>query len=212
MKIVKLPAADPQKRGSRKVNRKKEEQSGDQRQLNLFSTGKILRLHPMTTFEEAFMLDEQGENEAAKKLYLKAIRAGDPPADAWCNLGILESQEGNYPKAIDYLSQCLAHNPRHLEAHYNLANLYAEAGNLPLAKLHYEISVEIDPTFSNGWFNLGLTLAMEKNYGEAIGVLNRYRKLAAPEEQHSVDELMQRLQRMEEGDGRRSPLKKVSRS
>ena len=68
-----------------------------------------------------------------KQEYLKAIESKDSIADAYCNLGILESQDKNYSKAIDCFTLCLKEDPRHFEAHYNLANLYAEIGNFMFA-------------------------------------------------------------------------------
>ena len=50
--------------------------------------------------------------------------------------------QGDYTKALDYLTQCLQRNPRHFEAHYNLGNVYSELGNLDLAKVHYELSMK----------------------------------------------------------------------
>src|SRR5690606_1131091 len=139
----------------------------DKAQLNLFAGGKVVRLNQLSLFEEALLLDEQGERAAARQRYLKAITEGDCIADAYCNLGILESQDGNYAKAIDCLTLSLKHDPRHHEAHYNLANLYAEMGNLALARLHYEISINIEPQFSNCYFNLGITLAMIREFAQA---------------------------------------------
>lgn len=58
--------------------------------------------------------------------------------------------------------------PRHCEWHCHLANVYAEIGNLPLAKVHYQTSIEIDPTFPNSHFNLHLTVVINKEYALAV--------------------------------------------
>ena len=123
------------------------------------------------------------------------MEAGDCIADSYCNLGILESQERNYSKAIDCFTLCLKEEPRHFEAHYNLANLYAELGNFPLAKVHYQMSIELEPDFPNSHFNLGLTLAMNKEIEEAILSLMNYRRLAPPEDRSHVEELIDNLSR-----------------
>lgn len=139
-------------------------------------------------------MDEQGDSKA-KELYLKAIHEGDAVADAYCNLGILESEAKNYGKAIDCFTLSLKEEPRHFESHYNLANLYAEIGNFPLAKVHYETSIEIEPEFPNSHFNLGLTLAMNKEIENAILSLMNYRKRATAEEKGHADELISTLTR-----------------
>jgi tetratricopeptide (TPR) repeat protein len=194
-KIIQFSAnPQPEKFGLQRARTKKGE--GNQKkpgQLNLFTGGKVIRLNQLSVFEEALLIDDQGDRNKARLQYLKAIKEGDCIADAYCNLGILESQDGNYSKAIDCLTLCLKHEPRHYEAHYNLANLYAEVGNYSLAKFHYEVSIEIEPSFSNCYFNLGLTLAINKHYKEAIGILSKYRQLTPAEDHRQTDDLIFKL-------------------
>jgi tetratricopeptide (TPR) repeat protein len=162
-------------------------------QLNLFTGGKVVKLNHLSTFEEALMLDEQGDKRTARLHYVKAIEQEDSVGDSYCNLGILEWQDGNTTKAIDYFTLALKHQPRHYEAHYNLANLYAEVGNFGLAKVHYAISMEIEPAFYNCYYNLGLTLAMNKEYAEAVDVLKKYRRLTPAEDHRITDDLIIKL-------------------
>ena len=193
-KVVKFPVQTPEKFGFKPVRKKKATRPEKHGQLNLFTGGKLVKLNQLSPFEEALIFDEQ-ENPKAKELYQKAIEAGDCIADSYCNLGILESQEKNYSKAIDCFTLCLKEEPRHFEAHYNLANLYAELGNFPLAKVHYQMSIEVEPDFPNSHFNLGLTLAMNKEIEEAILSLMNYRRLAPTEDRSHVEELIENLSR-----------------
>lgn len=193
-KVINFPISSPAKFGFKPVRRKRFSSTQNPAQLNLFSEGKQVRLSPVSVFEEALLLDEQGSPNA-KAWYLKAINEGDSVADAYCNLGILESESKNYIQAIDCFTRSLKESPRHFEAHYNLANLYAEIGDFPLAKIHYSIAIEIEPDFPNSHFNLGLILAMDKEIENAILSLMRYRKLAVPEEQSQADELINTLTR-----------------
>lgn len=176
-----------------RARKKKGKDGGKPGQLNLFSGGKVVKLNQLTVFEEALLLDDQGDLRKARQYYHKAIEEDDCASDAWCNLGIIESQEGHYPKAIDCFTRCLKENPRHSEAHYNLANLYAEVGNHSLAKVHYAIAIELDPDFPNSYFNLGLTHALINEYREAVLFLTKYRELAPREEQKQADELIYKL-------------------
>lgn len=191
-KVVKFPGSAPEKFGFQKVRKKKTDETGKSGQLNLFG-GRVIRLNQLSTFEEALMLDEAGDRQKAKTLYQKAIEENEFTADAWCNLGIIESQSGNHARAIDAFTKCLSYEPRHYEAHYNLANLYAEVGNYALAKVHYAIAAEIEPAFPNSYFNLGITLAMNREYEEAIGVLKKYCGLTPPEEHQPALELISQL-------------------
>ncbi len=193
-KVVKFTAAvTPEKFGLQRALKKKGTAVQKPGQLNLFSGGKVVRLNQLTHFEEALMLDDQGNAKAAKEKYLKAIEEQDSLADAYCNLGILESQDGNYARAIDCFTLCLKYEPRQYEGHYNLANLFAEAGNFALAKMHYQISIELEPRFCNNYFNLGLMLAISKEFNEALDVLRQYRQLAPCEEHKQTDELIRQL-------------------
>lgn len=151
-KVIKFPQSVPEKFGVQRARVRREPRSDKHGQLNLFSGAKVVRLSKLTPFEEALMLDDEGDHAGARKLYEKAIREDDCQADAYCNLGILQFLDGAYAGAIDSFSRCLQIDPRHFEAHYNLANLYAEVGNYALAKLHYRVSIEVQPDFPNSYF------------------------------------------------------------
>jgi tetratricopeptide (TPR) repeat protein len=198
-RLIKFPVPEhaPEKFGLQRVRSKRTDAVPPPKagQLNLFSGARLVRMHTLTHFEEALLLDDRGDDiKAAKLHYQKAIEAGEYVADAYCNLGILECQEGHTARAINCFTQGLKFEPRHFEAHYNLANLYAEVGNLPLAKVHYEISIELEPTFPNSHFNLGLALAMNKEFKEAIKMLQRYKALTPNEEHQYTDDLLEKLQ------------------
>ena len=193
-KIIKFPIPTPEKFGPQPVRKRKDLRREPNGQLNLFTGGgKVIKLNQLTVFEEALMLDEQGDKKRAKIGYLQAIEQEDSIADAYCNLGIIESVEGAHAKAIDSFTQCLKIDPRHFEAHYNLANLYGEIGNFQLSKAHYEISIQLEPTFPNSYFNLGLTYAMNKEFDKAIKVIRQFRKNAQAEDQKLADDLIQKL-------------------
>jgi tetratricopeptide (TPR) repeat protein len=191
-KVIQFPSPGPEKFGFKPVRKKGKVPKTIPGQLNLFSSGKIISLNSLSSFDEALLLDDRGDKKA-KEIYQKAIEEGDSVADAYCNWGILESQEGNFAKAIDCFTQCLKENPRHFEAHYNLANLYAEAGNLALAKVHYQVSIELEPYFPNSHFNLGLTFAMNKEIDLAIQSLQSYCRLVSPEEKKQAMDLITNL-------------------
>jgi tetratricopeptide (TPR) repeat protein len=196
-KIIQFSAnPEPEKFGLQRVSTRKVQERPSRDQLNLFSGGKVVKLNQLSSFEEALLVDDQGDKKNARRQYLQAIKEGDSVADAYCNLGIIESIEGNYTRAIDCFTLGLKNDPRHYEAHYNLANLYAEVGNYALAKIHYQISIEIEPGFSNCYFNLGLTLAMNKEFKEAINVLTQYRQMTPGEDHRQMNDLIFKLSGM----------------
>jgi len=194
-KVVKFPGPAPEKFGLQRVGKKqtKIKEQEKPNQLPLFTGAKVIKLNQLSSFEEALLQDENHNLKSARDLYQKAIAEGDNLADAYCNLGIIESEEGNHTKAIDCFTQGLKIDPRHFEAHYNLANLYAEVGNYSLAKFHYGISIEIEPAYPNSYFNLGITLALNKEFDEAVRLLYTYRTLSSGEDHSYTDELIRQL-------------------
>jgi tetratricopeptide (TPR) repeat protein len=195
-KVVQFPINPPAKLGHRKA-KKRAKRLEDFGQLNLFDKPKdqarIISLPKNNSFfEEAVFLDENDKSEA-ENYYLLAIEHEDCKEDAYCNLGILKSNQGDLTKSVDYLTKCLQLNPRHFEAHYNLGNVYSDLGNLPLAKVHYELATEIEPGYPNSFYNLGLVLVSMKEYRRAIDVINTYIELAPASEQHVANELIKTL-------------------
>jgi len=197
-KVVKLSDHPITRFGHKRVLKRKKRSPEDHGQLNIFDvdvpSGKVVRLNASSSFEEALTLDEMGNTEAAREAYQSAIRNGDRTADAYCNLGIIESRN-NSIKAIDCFTRSLRVTPRHFQSHYNLANLYSEKKNYELAKLHYEIALEIAPDFPNAHYNLGLVLAMMKDYKGAVAALSIYRKQTPPDELGKTDDLIHSLKR-----------------
>ena len=164
-----------------------------QGQLHLFQVenGRVARL--LTPFEEALVLHEHGDAKAME-CYLEALNEGDNIAEAHCNLGILNLEQGHLAKAVDHFTLSLKNEPRHVEAHYNLANLYYDAGDLPLAKLHYEAAAQIEPRFSLVHFNLALVYHRLGDLPAATSALEKYRELEPDDEETEVlDQLLKAM-------------------
>lgn len=195
--VIPFPGPPPAKFGFQRAERRTRKRF-DPDQLDLFSSGasgKVLRFpRRIGRFEEALLLDER-EHPKAADAYRTAISEGDRVADAYCNLGILESRKGRTAKAFDCFTKSLKTDPRHFETHYNLANQYFETGDLALARVHYEIAGEIDPGFSNTHFNLGLVHALNEAYDLAIDAFTSYRDTAPEDEVDKVVELLGELKR-----------------
>jgi tetratricopeptide (TPR) repeat protein len=201
-KILKMPSQPPARLGFKRVQKRKARDVEQDGQLNLFNThpqnqgnARIVSIPkplPLSSFDEALRLDEQGI-EKAREFYERAIREGDSVADAYCNLGILEFRSGKTDTAFDCFTRSLREDPRHMESHYNLGNLYFEIGNLRLACEHYNIAAQIAPDFPNIYFNLGLAYAMNEDLNAAIEALFRFKDLVSEADGHQADELLQNL-------------------
>jgi len=191
--VLKFPG-EASKLGYSRV-RKRGRHAGDPNQLDLFlpPPARIANFSSaLSPFEQALQCDERGDLQAAE-LYTKAIENLDCVADAFCNLGILESKKGNTAKAFDCFTTSLKHDPRHCEAHYNLANLYFEVNDCRLAQIHYEIAAEVDPEFANIYFNLALVQSINHELAAAIITLTKYQQLVPADEARHADELLRNL-------------------
>jgi tetratricopeptide (TPR) repeat protein len=193
-KIIKLAGKSAERFGYKRASRKERRKREAAGQLNLFAGAtRIVRLpSSLSLFESALMAHENGEPTAGQ-LYRAAIAANDCEADAWCNLGILESQAGNLRGALDCFSKSLQVDSSLFEAHFNLGNLHFEMGNVEAAKLHYEVARSLDPSYPNLYFNLGLVLALADDVEGAIEALRQYLELAGSDEGQKVNELLRRL-------------------
>ena len=165
-------------------------------QMNLFEAppppqlGEVVPLPlQMSPFEEALLLDEQGDAQAVEA-YLNAIEEEDCEADAWCNLGVIRSTAGDLETAFDCFASSLAAEPRHAEPHYNIGNLYFEMGDYKLARTHYELAIDINPEFPSAFFNLGLVTALTEDYAAARVALLRYKALTPVDSDKVADELL----------------------
>lgn len=197
--VIRFPVESVARFGFRRVKRRPPTESRMERegQLNLFEkpAGEVVPFpaaHGL--FDQALMLDDAGESRAAQA-YREAIDAGDCVADAYCNLGVIETGLGNREAAFDCFKAALKHDPRHFESHYNVGNLYFENGELRPARLHYEIAAELDPDCTNVYFNLGVVDAMNGDFRGALDALEKYKSLAPVEEGGKADELIAQLRR-----------------
>ena len=193
--ILKLPV-QTNKLGFRRV--RKRCKSADPNQLDLFPPAKAQILEfsarGLSTFEQALLSDERGDDRAAE-LSSRAIEQHDCEADAFCNLGIIESQNGNTIKAFNCFTTCLKQNPRHTEAHYNLGNLYFDQNDFRLAQLHFEMAAEFDPAFANAFFNLGLVLSINGDPDAALRALGKYQALVSEDEGRSAQQMIEDLRK-----------------
>jgi len=197
--IIEFPSQKPQS-GLKRVKKSSQVQLKRTNQMDLFSqkspeTNIYILPSSLTPFEEALMLDEKNDPKA-KEAYQNSINLNDSTADAYCNLGILEYESGNTVRAIDSFTKSLKNDPRHFESHYNLANLYAEVGNLPLAKTHYEFALELRPDFPDVCFNLGLVYAMTRDFESALRVLSEYKEMVTDEESTNAEKLIETIRKI----------------
>jgi len=183
-KVINFPLKGRANFELKKVRKGKRKKDTDQ--LDLFSSSNDAEVRSIHgSFEDALISDQQGGSNT-EELYLKAVKQGDYPADAYCNLGILEYHRGEKAKAIERFTLALQEDPRHFESHYNIGNLYFDVENYPLSVFHYQVALEIQPDYPPIYFNMALAQASMNNISEAIVTLEHYLKLEDSQEAHSL--------------------------
>jgi Flp pilus assembly protein TadD len=195
MKILKLHQDKPTRLGHKKAKKDQLGKMEAEGQMNLFRkpSPKIISMQPkLSLFEQALQYDEN-DNDNARKIYMDAIENNDRKADALCNLGIIEAKDGNDVKAIDCFSKALIEDARHFEAHFNLGNIYFDNENYPLARLHYQTALEIEPGDANIYYNLGLVQALQEDIKSSIESLSTYAQMVNKDEAVKANALISQL-------------------
>jgi tetratricopeptide (TPR) repeat protein len=188
--ILKFPGKTPRLAHKRSTRRR-----ADPDQLDLFASipGRVADL-PLNPFDEALLQEERGDYDRARNKYHEAIGEGESVPDAFCNLGIIEYQMGNRPAAIAAFAHALAQAPLHFNAHYNMGNMYLDAGEHALARLHFELCAQSEPEFANAYYNLALACAMAGDFKPAINALKAYQTLATAEDRTRAADLQALLE------------------
>ena len=120
----------------------------------------ILKVAPQTT-EAAARLGrlayEDGDHTLAASLLERAV-AGDAPASAWFDLGLVRQDLRDYDKAVAAYRTALEKKPDHAEAALNLGTALQEKGDLDGAMAAYAAAYRLRPAMF-GTIAMALTSA-----------------------------------------------------
>ena len=113
--------------------------------------------------------------------YCLAVTSEDP--HAWTlqnNLGIMFKRAGRFPEAEAHYREALVDNPGYVEAHINMGNAFAAAGDLSSAESELQHAAQMrpgDPAIAKALANLGGQFAQsgrfpdaEQSFRSALGV------------------------------------------
>lgn len=121
----------------------------------------------------------QGNFSRAAELYQKAISIDPASALTRSNLGVMHLVRFQKSKDRDQLDQALKHfnsaienDPYYAAAVNGRASVKMFLNRVDEAIADWKATIEIDPDFTNAYFNLGIVFIRKKNKAEALKYLN----------------------------------------
>lgn len=86
--------------------------------------------------------------------------------------GLIEQQQGNYKKALEYFTKAINLNSKMAEYYYNCASTYFKIGDIAFAKKYYNLAISINPDNPNYHLALANLYYSEKQYRRALEELD----------------------------------------
>ncbi|MEY4750226.1 MAG: hypothetical protein RIQ60_2440 [Pseudomonadota bacterium] len=123
--------------------------------------------------EQAFLLFQGGDADAALPLARQAVALLPDRADAWTLLGILEKKGGRLDDAEAAYRRALALQPAYGDAWNNLGNLLKERLDREGALAAYQYAVKLAPGNAEPMHNLAVALEHFGDYGLALAAFSR---------------------------------------
>jgi tetratricopeptide (TPR) repeat protein len=115
-------------------------------------------------------LMQNGKLEMAISQFQKALQLTPDFTKAQSNLRRALAIQKEFDMEISRLQNLLKDNPKNVELHFQLGNLYFRKGDPPKAMQHYKKALELEPNFVPALNNLALVTAANKEYYKAITV------------------------------------------
>ena len=100
---------------------------------------------PELCFALAELLYRLRDTGAARERYAMAVELDEDFVEARCNLGCLLAEEGERELAVAALEGALARHGEYADAHYHLARIHGELGNLEKSFVHWERFLSLAP-------------------------------------------------------------------
>jgi tetratricopeptide (TPR) repeat protein len=146
----------------------------------------------------------QSKQDDARASFEQAVRLNasypDTKANAWNNLGLLATQEGQTPQAIGFFQRALQLNPDHLISLQNLGNAYRQQKRWNEAQSTLEKALAVGPDDPEVNYSLGMVFAQVDQPYRAYTYLQRALQLRPdyPEAMNNLGVLYLRTHRRDE--------------
>ena len=146
---------------------------------------RIVRLNPDLPEIQSrlgYLLGNAGRLAEAEVAYRHAVSVQPRNVSLRSNLALAMARQGEFDEAATQLQAVLAQRPQDFRAHYYLATLHLETGDLAQAEKHGAAATQVDPQAADGWLLLGEVLCAEGEGRRGAEALERARSQGAPPE------------------------------
>jgi len=124
-------------------------------------------------FALAIQLKKAGRLSEAEGLCREILAKHPNHADALHQLALIAIQENQIEKALEFIRQAIAINPREVVYQINLGNMLSSLGRYLEAMNAYQAAVQLKPEIPEAHYNLGLSLY---NQGHTAAAIAAYRE------------------------------------
>ena len=135
-----------------------------------------LKISPL--LEEAEELLRRGSVDEAKSKIQEELERNPSSVDAYDLLGIVYTDERDYPNALAAFQQALKLDPHSTRALNNLGNLYVAENKLDLAEKEFRKVLRLEPGNHDGNYNLGLILMAR---GSPLTAISHFQRVHPPD-------------------------------
>jgi tetratricopeptide (TPR) repeat protein len=126
-------------------------------------------------FPQVEALVQQGRLDEAKTQMLDELQRNPASVDGYNLLGIIDSDEQDYPDALAAFQKALQLAPNSTKTHNNLGNVYIAQKRMDLAEKEFRTVLRLDPGNRDGNYNLGVLLMAKGSPAAAIPYFERVR-------------------------------------
>ncbi|HEY5900872.1 MAG TPA: tetratricopeptide repeat protein [Burkholderiales bacterium] len=109
-----------------------------------------------------------GRDARALRVFRDVVRNDPSRGEAWSVLGFLHAQQGELSEAMPAYEKAIELQPDDAALCFNAAFVNQRAGNHGRALVLMQQAIDLDPKLDRAWYGLGLSLAHEKRYEEAV--------------------------------------------
>jgi len=102
-------------------------------------------VNPRILYRQALQRQNEGKLEEAKALYQKVITADPRHASALNNLGVIFMNQKMYKQAVNNFNEAINIRHNYVDAHYNLACLYAQKNDIKQSLFYLKNAMDLSP-------------------------------------------------------------------